>query len=275
MILVTGARGNAGGAVVRALLERGQPVHALVRDLERAMVDGVHVVVGDLDRAETVKPHLEGVTGAFLLSGYDGLIETLADMRQAGLERVVLLSSSAAPSGDLTNAIARYHIRSERAVRESGLDWTFLQPNSFMTSTLRWLPQIRSRDVIRGPFAEVPIATIAPEDIGTVAAVALTGGGHAGRAYRLSGPEALRPADQVAVLADVLGRDLRFEAQPAEEARAEMEMTTPPEYVDAIFRFFGDGEIDESTVFDSVDVVNGATPRTLRQWATEHASDFR
>jgi uncharacterized protein YbjT (DUF2867 family) len=73
----------------------------------------------------------------FLLSGYRQLEETLAEMRRAGVERVVLLSSSAAPGGELSNAVARYHILSERAVGDSGLAWTFLQPNSLMSNTFR------------------------------------------------------------------------------------------------------------------------------------------
>ncbi len=129
MILVTGATGNAGGAVIRALVSSGEQVRALVRDADGPRLPaGVEAVVGDLNEPDTLAPHLQGVTAAFLLSGYGGLEETLATMRRAGVERVVLLSSSAAPAGDETNAVARYHILSERAVRESGLGWTFLQP---------------------------------------------------------------------------------------------------------------------------------------------------
>ena len=152
-----------------------------------------------LNRPETLSPHLDGVTAAFLLSGYDGLRDTLSSMRRAGVRRVVLLSSSAAPGGDLTNAVARYHILSERAARESGLAWTFLQPNTFMTNTFQWLPQLRSGDVIRAPFPDVRVATIDPADVGAVAAAALTSDAHEGRAYRLSGPESLLPADRVAM----------------------------------------------------------------------------
>jgi uncharacterized protein YbjT (DUF2867 family) len=172
VILVTGATGNAGGAVVRALVNSGEQVRALVRDSDHApLPTGVEAVAGDLNEPATLAGHLEAVCAAFLLSGYEGLEETLANMRRAGVERVVLLSSSAAPAGDLTNAVARYHILSERAVRESGLGWTFLQPNTFMTNTFRWIPQLRLRDVIRAPFADVSVATIDPDDIGAVAAV--------------------------------------------------------------------------------------------------------
>ena len=275
MILVTGATGNAGGAVVRALLDAGQQVRGVVRDGRSSLPEGVEAVVGDLNRAETLEPHLDGVTAAFLLSGYEGLAETLASMRRAGVERVVLLSSSAAPSGDLTNAVARYHILSEGAVRESGLGWTFLQPNSFMTNTLQWLPQLRAGDVVRAPFASVRVATIDPGDIGAVATAALTSNAHEGRTYRLSGPESLLPADRVAILAKVLGRDLRFEAQSNDDARAEMSQTMPSEYVDAFFRFFVDGDLDESQVLPTVEEITGKRPRTFEQWAEAHADVFR
>jgi uncharacterized protein YbjT (DUF2867 family) len=183
VILVTGATGNAGGAVVRALVYAGEQVRALVREADRAPLPaGVDAVVGDLNEPDTLAPHLDGVTAAFLLSGYEGLEETLAKMRRAGVERVVLLSSSAAPNGDLTNAVARYHILSERAVGESGLGWTFLQPNTFMTNTFQWLPQLRQGDVIRAPFPDVRVATVDPDDIGAVAAAALTSDAHEGRA---------------------------------------------------------------------------------------------
>lgn len=276
MILVTGAAGNAGGAVVRALVESGEPVRALVRDADRRPAPaGVEMVVGDLNEPDTLTPHFEGVTGAFLLSGYQGLERTLANMRRAGVERVVLLSSSAAPAGDETNAVARYHILSEKAVRQSGLAWTFLQPNTFMTNTLQWLPQLRQGDVIRAPFPDVRVATIDPDDIGAVAAVALTSSACEGRAYRLSGPESLSPADRVAILAEVLGRELRFEGQSNEEARAEMSAAMPAEYVDAFFRFFVDGDLDESAVLPTVQEVTGRAPRSFAAWVSANAEAFR
>jgi uncharacterized protein YbjT (DUF2867 family) len=274
MILVTGATGNAGGGVVNGLLELGADVRGLVRPgSEGGLPDGVEPAPGDLNDPDTIRPHLEGVTAVFLLSGYDGIERSLASM-EAGVERVVLLSSSAAPTGDLDNAVARYHILSERAVSESGLPWTFLQPNSLMSNAYRWLPQLKEGDVIRGPFGDVAISTIDPDDLGAVAARALTTNEHEGQTYRLSGPEALRPGEQVAILAKYAGRDLRFEAQDNDEARAEMEGHMPKEYVDAFFDFFVDGAVDETTVHPTVEQVIGRPPRSFEDWAEAHAAAF-
>jgi uncharacterized protein YbjT (DUF2867 family) len=275
VILVAGSTGNAGGAVVHALANAGEEVRALVRDTDHSpLPPGVEAAVGDLNRPGTLASHFDGVTAAFLLSGYEGLDETLANMLRAGVERVVLLSSSAAPSGDLSNAVARYHILSELAVRESGLAWTFLRPNSFMTNTLQWLPQLRLGDVIHAPFPDVRVATIDPDDLGAVAAAALTSDAHEGLGYRLSGPQSLLPAERVAILAKVLGRELRFEGQSNEQARAEMSDAMPAEYVDAFFRFFAEGELDESQVLPTVQDITGRPPRRFEEWARAHADAF-
>jgi uncharacterized protein YbjT (DUF2867 family) len=276
MILVTGATGNAGGGVVNGLLELGADVRGLVRPGSEAnLADGADAAPGDLNDPDSLRGPLEGVSAVFLLSGYEGLERTLELMRDSGVERVVLLSSSAAPTGDLTNAVARYHILSERAVRESGLPWTFLQPNSFMSNAFRWFPQLEKGDVIRGPFADVPISAIHPDDLGAVAALALTTPDHEGQTYRLSGPDALRPGEQVAILAKYAGRDLRFEGQTDEEARAEMEAAMPKEYVDAFFNFFAEGAVDETTVHPTVKQVTGKEPRTFEEWAEANAEALR
>lgn len=190
MILVSGATGNAGGAVLGALVGAGEKVRALLRsESKRASLPaGAEAVVGDLNRPETLREALDGVRAVFLLSGYAQMPATLSAIRKAGAERVVLLSSSAAPDGDLSNAVARYHILSEQAVRASGLPWTFLQPNSFMSNTFQWLPQLRATDTIRAPFADVPVAMIDPDDVGAVAAAALTSEDNEGRAYRPQWP---------------------------------------------------------------------------------------
>jgi len=277
MILVTGATGNVGAELVHALAAAGEPVRALVRDDARraALPAGVEAAVGDLNRPDTLAPALEGVRGVHLLAGYAGLPDALEHMRRAGVERVTLQSSSAAPSGDTTNAVARYHIESEAAIRDSGLEWTFLQPNGFMSNALQWAEQLRQGDVVTAPFAKVRTAQIDPRDIAAVAAVALTRDGHAGRSYRLSGPESLLAAERVAILGSVLGRDLRLEPQSDENARAEMSSTMPAEYVDAFFAFFAEGTLDESAVLPTVEQVLGRPPRTFAEWARDHAGAFR
>ncbi|GGQ45181.1 uncharacterized protein YbjT (DUF2867 family) [Actinomadura coerulea] len=272
MILVTGATGNVGGEVVRALVGAGRPVRALVREPAGLPVEEA---VGDLNEPDSLAGALNGVRGVFLLPGYRDMPGLLASMRRAGVERAVLLSSPAAVSADTRNAISEFMIRSETAVRESGLAWTFLRPNAFMSNALRWLPQLREGDVVKDAFGDVPIASVDPYDIAAVAVRALLDSGHEERVYELSGPERLLPAERLAVLAEVLGRDLRFRALTDEEARADMTGRVPEEYIHAFFSFYADGTLDESKIYPTVEKLTGRPPRSFRQWALAHADDFR
>jgi len=274
-VVVAGATGNVGGDLVRALAVAGAPVRALVRgeppaDLPR----GVEPVVGDLDRPDSLGAPLEGAEAAFLLPGFSDMPGVMRQLRDAGLRRVVLLSGSSAEEGDRDDAITRYMRESEGAVRAGGVAWTILRASGFMSNTLQWVEPLRAGDVVRAPFAGVPIAVIDPYDIAAVAAVALLGSGYEERTLRLTGPEVLRPADRARILGEVLGRAIRFEAQPDDEAHAEMSAAMPAKYVEAFFSFYVEGKLDESVVLPTVAEVCGRPPRTFAQWAAAHAGAF-
>ena len=77
-------------------------------------------VVPDVDEPSSLRPALDGVTRVFLLPGYRDMPGLLAEARAAGVQRVVQLSGGSAGSGDMTNAVSAYMIRTEEAVRDSG-----------------------------------------------------------------------------------------------------------------------------------------------------------
>jgi uncharacterized protein YbjT (DUF2867 family) len=152
----------------------------------------------------------------------------------------VLLTSRCVIGGQADNAITRMWLEAEGAVRESGVPWTFLHPSGYQSNALRWLSQLGEGDVVRAPWGDVPVAAIHPADIAAVAATVLADpDAHAGHAHELSGPEALTPGDQVATLADVLGRAF-YEPLSDDEAGAQMAGTTPQPYIDAFFRFYSE-----------------------------------
>jgi uncharacterized protein YbjT (DUF2867 family) len=274
MIVVAGAAGNVGREVVRQLVEAGEPVRALSRDpaKAKAVPPGATVVAGDLTDPSTLRPALTGATAMFLLSGYAP--EIFTEAREAGVQRVVLMSGGSAETGDRANAVARYMIDTEDALRASGLAWTMVRPRMFMTNALQWTAQIRD-GVVRAPWPDVPSAVVDPVDIAAVAVKALVSAEHEGREYPVTGPEALKPGDRVRILGEVLGREPRYEAQPDDEARAEMLTQMPVEYVDAFFSFYSDGKLDEATVFPTVEEVAGRPPRTFADWVRVNVGLFQ
>ncbi|GAA1680791.1 NAD(P)H-binding protein [Glycomyces endophyticus] len=276
MYLVSGATGNVGGEVVRALADQGLPVRAVVRSAARwEPVEHVEAVEADLDDPATLDPWLDGVEGAFLLPGFPDMPGLYRKLREAGVVRVVQLSGSSAESGDTANAVTAMMLDTETAARESGLLWTILRPSGFDSNALRWLPQLREGDLVRAPWGEIPVACIDPADIAAVAATALTNPGHEGAIHRISGPRPMLPAEQIAVLARVLDRPLRFENLSPQETRFQLESTMPQPFVDAFLDFYVKGSLDESPVFRTVEEITGRPPRTFEQWAEAHAADFR
>ncbi len=275
MILVTGAAGNVGSEVATALMARGEEVRAVVRNPNRgALPEGVEVVRGDLDLPESLTSALDGTRGVFLLGGFADMPGLLRQVERSGVDHVVLLTSRCVVGGKPDNPITRMWLDSEAAVRKSSVAWTILRPSGFQSNALRWLPQLQRGDVVRAPWPDVPIAAIDPADIGAVAATVLTESGHEGKPLSLSGPEPLTPADQVKTLAEVLARPLRYEPLSDEQARNEMLADMPAAFIDALFRFFTDGEFDDSPVIDTVHGITGHRPRRFEQWVRGHADAF-
>ena len=281
MFLVSGATGNVGSEVVRALTGSGEQVRALTRAAGSAagLPPGAEPAVGDLNRPESLADALSGVRGVFLLAGYADMPGLLRAVRDAGVERVVLLSSGSVAGGDVANAVVRYNVVSEAAVHDSGVSAAILRPSGFHSNALRWLPQLNEGDVIRESFADVPVAYIDPADIGAVAALALTrpAGDQATvvTTYRLTGPAPILADERVRVLSRVLGRGLTLVPLSNAQAREEMGQAMPPQYVDAFFSFFVDGTYDDSRVDPAVQQLLGRPPRTFAQWAEAHADEFR
>ncbi|MEU8250959.1 NAD(P)H-binding protein [Nonomuraea sp. NPDC048916] len=276
-ILLTGATGNVGKHVATHLAESGLEVRALVRDPSRARLpDGVEVVQGDLTAPETLHPALKDVETVFLVwPGFAA--ETAADVVEAiagQARRVVYLSADVADLQEGEQATI-FHQDVERLIRRSGLTWTFLRPCGFATNTLGWAGQIR-QGLVRWPYGEASRSLIHEKDIAAVAAHVLTSAGHGGAAYVLSGPERLTQAEQARVIGEVVGREVRWEDLPPEVAREELLAAWgDPAFVDGALRGWASFVTEPEKVTDTVRTLLGRPALTFRQWAEDHADDFR
>ncbi|CAL9333330.1 NAD(P)H azoreductase [Streptomyces sp. enrichment culture] len=270
-ILVTGATGRLGRLVVERLRQGGEEVRALTRTPAAAGVpDGVEVVVGDLTRPQTLAKAFDGARAVHLLgtTGHDHTpLETgpqiVALAAEAGVRRLTVLSAGG--EGPL-----------EGAVRESGLEWTFVWPIDFMANTLGWAEAIRTAGEVREPYAGRRTASADEADVADVIAAVLTGGGHAGRRLVVSGPEALTPADKVSAIAAATGRALRFTELTDGQARRQWRAEGwPEEGIEFMLHMWATVPDTVAEVTTAVEEVLGRPPHTFARWAAAHADAFR
>jgi uncharacterized protein YbjT (DUF2867 family) len=107
-------------------------------------------------------------------------------------------------------------------------------------------------------------------------ATALLEDGHAGQTYTPTGPEALTRAETVRTIADVIGRDIRFVELTEEQGREQLrESGYPDEVIEAVIEYGANPPEAAYTVLPTVEEVTGTPARTFRQWAADHADDFR
>jgi uncharacterized protein YbjT (DUF2867 family) len=138
-----------------------------------------------------------------------------------------------------------------------------------------WGPQIRAGDVVRWPYPDAPTAPIDERDFAAVAVRALCEDGHAGAEYVLTGPESLSQFEQISTIGGVIGRSLRIEEMPPEEARAEWLTFMPTHVVNMLLDAWAAAIGQPALVTSTVAEITGAPARRFREWATDHAAQFR
>jgi uncharacterized protein YbjT (DUF2867 family) len=272
-ILVTGARGAVARNLVRRLLDDGRKVRAASRapDAVHLPVE-VEVVKADLARPETFEPALAGVTQVFLYAELSGLDGFVAQAAAAGVEHIVLLSAAGADAAS-EDAITRLHGEAEQAVVRSGIPWTFLRPGGFATNRLAWAETIRARGVVLEAFPDSHSSLIHEGDIAAVAFHALTGVGHHGAAYTLTGPESLTVRRHAELVGEAINRPLHVELQSLDDYRCALSQW-PPEIVEARIRRIEALVNRRAPVTDTVREVTGRPARTFAEWAADHVGDF-
>lgn len=284
MILVTGAGGTVGSALIAELRAMGQKprvAHRSKAKAEEARAAGLDAVIVDFAKPETLPPALDGIDAVFLLGTggvgqMEGEIAVVNAAKAAGAKKVVKLSVlRAAEEGYL---LAKLHRPIERAVEASGLAWTFLRPNGFMQNFVNYMAgSIKAQGAFYQPAGDAKISHIDVRDIARVAALALTTSGHEGKAYELSGPRALSYDEAAEVLSGVLGKKVSYVAVSDDAAKAGMLASGMPEsYADHIIdlnRFYRSGA--GSLVTSAVQDVTGRPPIAFEQFARDHADAFR
>ncbi|MBO0791621.1 MAG: SDR family oxidoreductase [Ktedonobacteraceae bacterium] len=285
MILVTGATGLSGSAVIREFARQQSPVRALIRSRAKAQaletLPAVELVEGDMLHPETLADALSGVDRVLLISSADQqMVETqcafIDAAKKAGVRHIVKFSglNSALDSPFL---FARMHAEIERYLERSGLAWTHLRPGQFMQVYLREVPTIVAESAFFLPLEDAKLAPVDIEDIAKAAFVLLHTPGHEGKSYEMTGPEALSMTEIAEQISLATGSTVRYvKISPAEGKRALLAAGVPPYFADAVDvqtseRLKG----AEAVVYPETHAALGLRPTTFAEFARRHAAAFR
>jgi uncharacterized protein YbjT (DUF2867 family) len=267
-VLVTGARGH----IARSLITRLTSAGTLFRVASSTPGPGEFRL--DLRTGEGAEQAFDGVDQVLLYTQPDG-IDAVLDAARA-VKHIVQVSSSAVDLPDAaTNSIALRHKVVEDKLLASGLAVTVLRPGAFATNSLLWWGDtIRRGSTVEDASPDAQLAPIHQDDIAAVAQAVLAGGSHVGEALTLTGPESLTIRQQVAIIGDVLGREVpvaRISRQQALDRRPDY---IPEAVMESLLDGFANAVGRPAHVTDTVREITGAPARTYRQWVEDHREEF-
>ncbi|NQU37881.1 MAG: NAD(P)H-binding protein, partial [Actinobacteria bacterium] len=222
-VLVTTGNGMFGGALIRELA--GTPdinVRALVRDASRFTVSApnVTVVVGDMDKPETLTAAVEGATHIFLVTPMDDHIVTReravtdAAVASASNPHILKIHGAVEHRGDHLSSM---HLASIDYIKASGLNWSLISPNSVMETSLLGFAGTVKMDAIFGMSGHGKVGFVALEDIARATATVIKQGlGGNGDNFLLTGPRAIDLYEVAEAMSTAVGRDVTYYDMPEE-----------------------------------------------------------
>ena len=277
-VLVLGGTGTVGSSLVADLAGKGVDVAAATRDPSKfRKLAGVRAVRFDYTDASTFPSALEGVEKVFVMlpSGQTAADRLLGPFLDAALARVRRVVTMTAAGVEMDEGIPLRKV--ERIVERSGVAWTHIRPSWFMQNFHTfWMGSIRAAGSIALPAADARTAFIDARDIASCAAAALAGEGHAGKAYTLTGQEALTYGEAAAILTRETGRRIVYQPVDDETFRAALLAAgLPADYAGFLVGLFGTVRAGfAARVTPDVQQILGRPGRTLTEYARDHKALF-
>jgi uncharacterized protein YbjT (DUF2867 family) len=280
MILITGASGNVGREVLKQIAQTGVPVRAAFQSVGKAAIapSGVEIVTMDYNHPDTVRAALKDVERVFLVGPPTSNLPALErravdEIKRAGAH-VVKLSAM----GGRGATFPRQHADSEDYIRSSGVSYTFLRPNGFMQNFVNYSAgTINTQNAFYGSQGNGEVSHVDVRDVAAVAVKALTGDGHDGKVYTLTGPEALTNARIAEILSDDVGREIKHVNLPDEQLKQALIGAGTPEWnANAIVdlqRLYREG--GANAVTQDVEQVLGRKPISFEQFSRDHKAAFQ
>ena len=279
MILVTGANGTTGSEITRQLAAAGRPVRVLLRKAANAASlpkTGLDVALGSFEDVPSLDKAMMGVEAVFLASfEHPQQLALQANVieaaRRAGVRMIARLSASSADPNSSDPLVAN-HGKGDRQLAQSGLGHALIRPQWFNQNFLTYCPGGK----IRLPAGEARLPFVDVRDIGAVTIKALTEPGHDGKAYVLTGPEALNHAEVAAILSETTGKRFIYEDMAPEDYRRQLiDGGASDFYADLIINLFAlMRRRGTAPIYDDIRKVLNRPAITFRQFAKDYAGEI-
>lgn len=282
MILLTGVTGKTGGETAKQLLAKGVKFRAVVRNEAKAAdlkAAGVDLAVGDIADPAVVKRALQGVQAALLIlpngKTQQANEQQFTDLaKAAGVRHLIKMSSMEAVAHAKT-PIPKAHWAVEEYIRASGVPWTMVKPNFFMQNLLASAASIKTNKKFSLPMGDGTTGMADIRDIASVCVEVLTGKGHTGKSYEITGPEVLTFHQVAERFSEVLGTKIEYVPMPMEQFRERMKNILEPWHLDAVSQLFREiAEIGLDHTTDTFRKLIGREPISLTRFIQDHRAAF-
>ena len=281
MICVTGASGTVSSEVIRQLESAKAAFRAAyfsTKKAEAARARGIEAIVIDFNRSETLRAAFQRCDKVFLL-GPNALNQTELELNAVEAAKAVdvrhIVKQSVMGAAEEEYSLAKVHRPVEKAIESSGLAWTFLRPNSFMQNAVTFMANtIRAESALYSASGQAKISHVDVRDIAAVAVKTLAERNHEGKAYTLTGPEALTNDEYATELSKVLGRPIsHVSLSPSDLKSGMLAEGMPEELADRMLdleRYFREDRA--SRITDDIKRVTERDPRRFAEYAREAAA---
>ncbi len=275
-VLVTGATGNIGSELIRLLATDKRPVRAMARSVDRiAEAPGLEPFAGEFMDADRLRAAMDGVDTLVLITpsapeAAEQGSACIAAARQAGVRKIVRVSAiKASPDGPTENT--RLHARTEAEIRESGLAHVFLRPNFFMQNMLLVADALKAGQSFSFANGDARMGLVDARDVALCARHCILSDAWNGRAFELTGPEAISFGDVAKRLSQLFGNRVRYQPVLPEDAHDFALHSGWGEWMAALLRDYGaaysSGWGDFVTTY--VEDMTGRPPRSFETFAEE------
>jgi uncharacterized protein YbjT (DUF2867 family) len=279
-ILITGAGGPLGQAVVRHLQAAGYTTRCGTRNPDRCRAVGGEVVRFDWSNSLSYRPALDGAGQVVVIPRSLDIMaavvvpELIDECRAVGVEHVVFVSSLGADK-QLVGPLGL----AERVLRNSGLAWTILRPNFFMENFSHgWLrPEIQSAGRIEVPAGSGRTSFVSMEDVAAVVAAVVAADQPRGQVHDLTGDDPMSHTAVAAALTRASGRPVNYDAVNPDQVRERARRGGLPagqlEYLLALYALVREGQA--ARVTSTVSDLLGRKPRRFDDFAADNADAWR